>query len=493
MSLSDRSAAELALLLNRRALSAVDLVNHLLDQLENHEPDLHAFTHWQRETILKQAEASDRRRRQGDIRGSLDGIPVAIKDAIAVAGEPLTCASRILQQFVSPYDAHVIEKLRAAGAILFGRTNMDEFAMGSSTENSAFGPTRNPWNPAYVPGGSSGGSAAAIAARLVPLALGSDTGGSIRQPASFCGITGLKPTYGRVSRYGLVAYASSLEQIGPMARTVEDTALLLRAISGHDRRDSTSYPLSVPDYAANLKASQTWTLGLPREYFGDGLDPAVREQIKRTAAFYESIGCTLREVSLPSLRYAIPAYYLIATAEASSNLARFDGIRYARRTEANVDAVDLYFQSRAEGFGTEVKRRCLLGAHALSSGYYDAYYLRAQKVRRLIANDFAAAFAGVDALLAPVAPTPAFPVGAKNNDPLAMYLADIYTISVNLAGLPALALPCGFSPDNLPVGFQLIGPAFAEEKLLQIAARYEAAHDAHKRLPPPLRIEQPAS
>jgi aspartyl-tRNA(Asn)/glutamyl-tRNA(Gln) amidotransferase subunit A len=483
--MTDKTASEWALLLNRRALSAVDLARALLEQADRLNPAFNAFTKLEPETILKQAEASDTRRRRGDLRGPLDGIPVAIKDAIAVAGEPLTCGSRILEHFVSPYDAHAIEKLRAAGAVLFGRTNMDEFAMGSSTESSFFGPTRNPWDAERVPGGSSGGSAAALAARMVPLALGSDTGGSIRQPASFCGVSGLKPTYGRVSRYGLVAYASSLEQIGPMARSVADTALLLRAIAGPDKRDSTCLPHPVPDYASALQSAKARpaTLGLPSEYFSDGLDPQVHAVIEKAAQFYETNGCTIRKISLPSLRYAIPAYYLIATAEASSNLARYDGVRYARRAETCADAVDLYFQSRAEGFGSEVKRRCLLGAHALSSGYYDAYYLRAQKVRRLIANDFQAAFESVDALLAPVCPTPAFRLGEKTADPLAMYLADIYTLSPNLAGLPALSLPAGFTTDGLPVGLQLIGPAFGEERLLQLGSFFEQAHDFHRRTP----------
>jgi aspartyl-tRNA(Asn)/glutamyl-tRNA(Gln) amidotransferase subunit A len=398
---------------------------------------------------------------------------------IAVAGRPLTCSSRMLADFVSPYDATVTRRLREAGAILGGRLNMDEFAMGSSTENSAFHPTANPWDLARVPGGSSGGAAAAVAAGEVPLALGSDTGGSIRQPASFCGVVGLKPTYGLVSRYGLVAFASSLDQIGPLAHTVEDAAVLLGAIAGHDPLDSTSCATPIPDYRAELgRRHGPWKLGVPREYFGEGLDPEVAAAVRAATEFYRARGCEIREVSLPlAADHAIAVYYIIATAECSSNLARYDGVRYGRRSPAATDAVDLYSKSRAEGFGAEVKRRIILGTHVLSSGYYDAYYGRAQKVRTLIRNDFLRVFGEVDALLTPVAPTAAFRQGEKSADPLAMYLSDIYTISLNLAGLPGLSVPCGFTRAGLPIGLQVIGQPFQEAELLAIARAYELAHD----------------
>jgi aspartyl-tRNA(Asn)/glutamyl-tRNA(Gln) amidotransferase subunit A len=391
----------------------------------------------------------------------------------------------MLANFISPYDATVTTRLKAAGAIPLGRLNMDEFAMGSSTENSAFGPTANPWDLTRVPGGSSGGSAAAVAAGELPLTLGSDTGGSIRQPAALCGIVGLKPTYGLVSRYGLAAYASSLDQIGTMAHTVEDAALLLGVIAGHDERDSTSFKAEVPDYRAALAQRRgPWRLGVPKEFFGAGLDPEVGAAVQAAIAFYREAGCEIREVSLPlAAEHAIAVYYLIATAEASSNLARYDGIRYGHRAAKAKDVVDLYFQSRAEGFGDEVKRRIILGTHVLSSGYYDAYYLRAQKVRTLIRNEFAAVLQECDALLSPTSPIPAFKIGEKSSDPLAMYLTDIYTISVNLAGLPGLSVPCGFTAGGLPIGLQLIGRPFDEAGLLAIARHYEQAHAWHTKHP----------
>jgi aspartyl-tRNA(Asn)/glutamyl-tRNA(Gln) amidotransferase subunit A len=404
---------------------------------------------------------------------------------IAVEGQPLTCSSKMLANFVSPYDATVTSKLKAAGAIPFGRLNMDEFAMGSSTENSAFGPTANPWDLTRVPGGSSGGSAAAVAAGELPLALGSDTGGSIRQPAALCGIVGLKPTYGLVSRYGLAAYASSLDQIGTMAHTVEDAAMLLGVIAGHDPRDSTSFKAEVPDYRAALAAKPgPWRLGVPREFFGAGLDPEIGAAVKQAIEFYRSQGCEIKEVSLPlAAEHAIAVYYLIATAEASSNLARYDGIRYGHRSAAAKDAIDIYAKSRAEGFGAEVKRRIILGTHVLSSGYYDAYYLRAQKVRTLIRNEFTAVLRDCDALLSPTSPVPAFRLGEKSADPLAMYLTDIYTISVNLAGLPAISIPGGFTGAGLPIGLQLIGRPFQEANLLAVAHAYESAHEWHAKHP----------
>jgi aspartyl-tRNA(Asn)/glutamyl-tRNA(Gln) amidotransferase subunit A len=449
------------------------------------EAKVQAFNSYDEAAALEQARASDARRAAGQVLGPLDGIPVGIKDVIAVRDHPLTCSSKILANFVSPYDATVTTKLRAAGMVFWGRLNMDEFAMGSSTENSATKITANPYDLARIPGGSSGGSAAALAAGQAPVTLGSDTGGSIRQPAALCGVVGLKPTYGRVSRYGLVAYASSLDQIGPFGRSVEDVAMLLQAIAGPDERDSTSFDAPVPDYRAALtaKRERPWRIGIPKEYFGAGLDPEVAAAVQAAIAHYRSIGCEVREVSLPHTEYALPAYYIIATAEASSNLARFDGVRYGHRSAQAENLLDVYFKSRAEGFGSEVKRRIILGTYVLSSGYYDAYYTRAQKVRTLIREDFINAYREVDVILTPTAPTPAFKRGEKSDDPLAMYLADIYTIGVNLAGLPAISVPCGFTEGGLPIGLQLIGQPFAEADLLAAAHAYEAAHGWGKRTP----------
>ncbi len=480
-----KPATELADLLAARRISSAELTAAFLARTKAVEDRVRAFNSFDEADALAQARASDARRAAGRTQGPLDGLPVGLKDVIAVEGQPLTCSSRMLANFISPYDATVTRRLRDAGAVVWGRLNMDEFAMGSSTENSAFHATSNPWDLARVPGGSSGGPAAAVAAGELPLALGSDTGGSIRQPASFCGIVGLKPTYGLVSRYGLVAFASSLDQIGPFARSVEDAALLLGAIAGHDALDSTSYPTPIPDYRAELgRRKGPWKLGVPKEYFGAGLDAEVGAAVRAAIEFYRAAGCEIREVSLPlAAEHAIAVYYIIATAECSSNLARYDGIRYGHRSPAATDAIDLYFKSRAEGFGAEVKRRVILGTHVLSSGYYDAYYLRAQKVRTLIRNDFMRAFGEVDALLAPVAPTPAFKQGEKSSDPLAMYLSDIYTISINLAGLPGISVPCGFTAAGLPVGLQIIGPPFQEAGLLAIARAYEQAHDWHTKHP----------
>jgi aspartyl-tRNA(Asn)/glutamyl-tRNA(Gln) amidotransferase subunit A len=390
----------------------------------------------------------------------------------------------MLENFISPYDSTVARKLKAAGAVCWGRLNLDEFAMGSSTENSAFKSTCNPWDLERVPGGSSGGSAAAVASGEAIVSLGSDTGGSVRQPASFCNLVGLKPTYGLVSRYGLIAFASSLDQIGPFARTVEDAAIVLGAIAGHDPLDSTSIETEVPDYRAALKKrSGPWKLGLPKEYFGAGLDPEVETAVQAAVKHYRGLGCEIREVSLPHTRHAVGVYYIIATAECSSNLARYDGVRYGHRAAGASDAVDLYFRSRAEGFGQEVKRRIILGTYVLSSGYYDAYYLRAQKVRTLIRRDFLEAYKEVDAILTPTSPTPAFKKGEKSADPLAMYLSDVYTIGVNLAGLPGVSIPCGFTRAGLPVGLQIIGQPFREAEMLSVAAAYERAHDWHARHP----------
>ena len=472
------SAAELSRQLASGGLSSVGLVTAYLDRLDRIEGKVGSFLKWDRVGILAQAAASDERRAEGKCLGPLDGIPVALKDVIAVNGEQLTCGSKILEHFVSPYDATVTEKLKAAGVVLFGRLNMDEFAMGSSTENSAYQVTSNPWDLERIPGGSSGGSAAAVAAGEVPLTLGSDTGGSIRQPAALCGVVGMKPTYGLVSRYGLAAYASSLDQIGPLGRTVEDCALLLNVIVGQDKRDSTSYAPDIPDYVEALKSEgKPWKIGIPCEFFGEGLDLEVKTAVEAAMAFYKSKGCELVDVSLPHTELAVPVYYVIATAEASSNLARYDGIRYTHRSEQSENGIELYFDSRGEAFGPEVKRRIILGTYVLSSGYYDAYYVRAQKVRRLIRNDFDHAFEKVDVILTPTSPTVAFKKGEKSSDPLSMYLSDIYTISVNLAGLPGISLPVGFSKEKLPIGMQLIGPAHGESSLLQAAYLYEREHE----------------
>jgi aspartyl-tRNA(Asn)/glutamyl-tRNA(Gln) amidotransferase subunit A len=475
--------AELAALLDAKTVSSVELMQAVVARTRAVESKVHAFNSCDETDALAQAAASDARRAAGQARGPLDGIPVGLKDVIAVAGQPLTASSKMLANFVSPYDATVTQRLKQAGAVLWGRLNLDEFAMGSSTENSAFGASHNPWDLTRVPGGSSGGSAAALAAGEASLTLGSDTGGSIRQPAALCGVVGLKPSYGLISRYGLIAFASSLDQIGPFTRTVEDAAIALGAIAGHDARDSTSFKADVPDYRAALRERRgPWRLGIPKEYFGEGLDPGVAAAVERAIAFYRDQGCAIKEVSLPHTAYCLDTYYIIATAEASSNLARYDGVRYGHRSPAAADAVDLYFKSRAEGFGAEVKRRIILGTYVLSSGYYDAYYLRAQKVRTLIRRDFLEAYREVDALLTPTSPIPAFKLGEKS-DPLAMYLCDIYTIGVNLAGLPAISVPCGFTPGGLPVGLQLIGQPFQESNLLAIAHAYDRAHEWGARHP----------
>ena len=468
--------------LARREVSAREATQACLDQIQRVDGKIHAFISHDAADALAQADAADREIAAG-VNKPLLGVPIAIKDVLAVKGQPLNCGSRILGNFISPYDATAIEKLKAAGAVVFGRLNMDEFAMGSSTENSAFGITRNPWDTARIPGGSSGGSAAAVVADECIASLGTDTGGSVRQPAALCGCVGLKPTYGRVSRYGLVAYASSLDQIGPCTKDVRDSATLLGVLSGHDLRDSTSVPQPVPDYAKALTGDiRGLKLGLPKEYMIGGLDAEVKAAVDAAMKKFTELGAEVVEISLPHTDYAIATYYIIATAEASSNLARFDGIRYGHRASGAKDVVDLYFQSRAEGFGPEVKRRIILGTYVLSSGYYDAYYLRAQKVRTLIRQDFLSAYREVDALLTPTSPTPAFKLGEKF-DPLALYLCDIYTIGVNLAGLPALSLPCGFTPAGLPIGLQLIGQPFRESELLAMAHTYEQAHDWHRRHP----------
>jgi aspartyl-tRNA(Asn)/glutamyl-tRNA(Gln) amidotransferase subunit A len=475
---------ELAAQLAAKKISSVELMQAVLVRTKAVDSKVQAFNSFDEADALAQARASDARRAAGQARGPLDGIPIGIKDVISVAGQPLTASSKMLANFVSPYDATVTIKLKDAGAICWGRLNLDEFAMGSSTENSAFKSTCNPWDLTRVPGGSSGGSAAAVAAGEAIAALGSDTGGSIRQPAALCNVVGFKPTYGLVSRYGLIAFASSLDQIGPFTRTVEDAAVLLGAIAGHDANDSTSFKTEIPDYRAEFaKRKGPWKLGIAKEYFAEGLDPEVGAAVQAAINHYKKLGCEIREISLPHTKYAVGVYYIIATAECASNLARYDGIRYGHRSKAAADAVDIYFKSRAEGFGPEVKRRIILGTYVLSSGYYDAYYLRAQKVRTLIRRDFLNAYKEVDAILTPTSPTPAFKKGEKAADPLSMYLSDIYTIGVNLAGLPGISVPCGFSKSGLPIGLQIIGQPFKEADLLAIARTYEQGHDWHKKHP----------
>ena len=467
--------------LKERKVSSVELTRAFLSRIEATDQAVNAFITVAAEQALAAAEAADQRIAAGQCE-TLTGIPLALKDIFLTDGVRTTCASKILGNFVAPYDATSWAKLKAQGAVLLGKLNMDEFAMGSSCENSAFGPTRNPWNKDHIPGGSSGGSAAAIAAQQAVATLGTDTGGSIRQPASHCGCVGLKPTYGRVSRYGVIAYASSLDQVGPMTRTVTDAALLLGAIAGHDPKDSTSVDCPVPDYAASLQQGvKGLKIGLPKEYFIDGLHPDVQQAMNQAIEVYRKLGAEFVEVSLPHTNYAVATYYLIATAEASSNLARYEGVRFGHRAAETSGLIDLMMQSRAQGFGAEVKRRIMLGTYALSSGYYDAYYLKAQKVRTLIQQDFIRAYEQVDLLLTPVAPTPAFRIGEKTADPLQMYLSDIFTIPVNLAGICGISIPAGMSRSGLPIGLQLLGRPFGEETILRAAYDFEQATDWHTR------------
>lgn len=461
--------------------SSRELVDDALARIKTHAA-LNTFITLDEEAARRDAEAADRARRAGGT-GMLAGVPIAHKDIFCTAGVKTTCASRMLADFVPPYDATVVRKMKAAGCIMVGKTNMDEFAMGSSNETSYFGPVRNPWDRERVPGGSSGGSAAAVAARLVPAATGTDTGGSIRQPAALCGITGLKPSYGRVSRYGLIAFASSLDQAGPMAQTAEDCAHLLTAMAGFDERDATSLDVPVPDYAAELgKDLKGLRIGVVAEHFAEGIEPGVAEVVREALREYERQGARLVDVSLPNSAHAVPCYYVLAPAEASSNLARYDGVRYGYRVPEYQDLEDMYKKTRSQGFGSEVKRRIMVGTYALSAGYYDAYYVKALKLRRLIADDFARAFAQCDILAGPVSPSTAFALGAKNTDPVSMYLNDIFTIPVNLAGLPALSLPAGFA-GGLPVGLQLIGRYLDEARLLNAAHRFQQATDWHARVP----------
>jgi aspartyl-tRNA(Asn)/glutamyl-tRNA(Gln) amidotransferase subunit A len=484
--LNQLTISELTAKIAKREVSARDATQSCLDQIKRVDGRLHAFISHDDADALAQADAVDKSIAGGATLADrpLLGVPIAIKDVLAVKGQPLNCASKILGKFISPYDATVIEKLRAAGAIVFGRLNMDEFAMGSSTENSAFGVTHNPWDTERIPGGSSGGSAASVAADECIASLGTDTGGSIRQPAALCGCVGIKPTYGRISRYGLVAFASSLDQIGSFTKDIRDSATLLEVMSGLDPRDSTSVPQPVPHYAAALNGNiKGLKLGLPREYMIGGLDPEVNAAVQAAVKKLQSLGAEIVEISLPHTDYAVATYYIIATAEASANLARFDGIRYGARVDGN-DPISLYGNTRGAGFGPEVKRRIILGTYVLSSGYYDAYYLRAQKVRTLIRQDFLKAFEKVDAIVTPTSPTAAFKIGAKSDDPLQMYLSDIFTISCNLAGICGLSLPCGFTQNpKLPIGLQLLGKPFGEETILKIAHAYEQCTQWHTEKP----------
>jgi len=482
-----RSLTELAQALAAKEISSVELTQLYLDRIARHNPQINAFVSLDAERSLAQARAADARRAAGDA-GPLTGIPLAQKDIFCAKGWRTTCGSKMLGNFVSPYDATVIEKFDAAGAVNLGKTNMDEFAMGSSNETSFFGPVRNPWDTARVPGGSSGGSAAAVAALLAPAATGTDTGGSIRQPAPLCNPTGLQPPYGVLSRYGMIAFASSLDQAGPMARSAEDCALLLNAMAGFDERDSTSLYRPREDYARALAAPACdqplagLRIGLPKEFFGDGCDPEVMGLVEAAIAEYRKLGAETVEISLPNMKLSVPAYYVIAPAEASSNLSRFDGVRYGHRAAEYANLDEMYSRSRAEGFGAEVKRRILIGAYVLSHGYYDAYYLQAQRIRRLIADDFVAAFRQCDVIMGPTSPGTAFKLGEKAADPVQMYLSDIYTIAVNLAGLPGMSLPCGFA-NGLPAGLQLIGNYFDEARLLDVAHRYQQATDWHRQRP----------
>jgi aspartyl-tRNA(Asn)/glutamyl-tRNA(Gln) amidotransferase subunit A len=477
----EASLKELSAALAQKKISSVELTTLFLDRIERFNPTLNALVTVDRDKALKQAAAADAKIGAGGT--ALTGIPLAHKDIFCAAGWRTACGSRMLDNFVAPYDAHVVEKLNAAGMVTLGKCNMDEFAMGSSNETSYYGPVQNPWNTACVPGGSSGGSAAAVAARLAPVATGTDTGGSIRQPAAFCGLTGLKPTYGVVSRYGMIAFASSLDQGGPMGKSAEDCALLLNGMAGFDPRDSTSLERPFEDYCRDLeKPLDGLRIGLPKEFFGPGMDDGVRAAVEAALAEYRKLGATTVEVSLPNSGLSVPAYYVIAPAEASSNLSRFDGVRYGHRAAGYVDLNDMYAKSRAEGFGAEVKRRILIGTYVLSHGYYDAYYLKAQKIRRLIAADFQQAFASCDVVMGPTTPSAAFKFGEKSADPVQMYLSDIYTIAVNLAGLPGMSIPCGFD-GGLPVGLQIVGPWFAEARMLGVAHRYQQATDWHRRAP----------
>jgi aspartyl-tRNA(Asn)/glutamyl-tRNA(Gln) amidotransferase subunit A len=471
----------------RKERSAIELTTEALERIQQLEPKLHSFLHVTADYALAQAKQVDAKIAAGEPIGLLAGIPIGIKDNMCTAGIPTTCASKILENFVPPYESTVTQKLKSAGAVMVGKTNLDEFAMGSSTENSGYQVTANPWDLSRVPGGSSGGSAAAVAAEECVVALGSDTGGSIRQPAALCGVVGLKPTYGLVSRYGLVAYASSLDQIGPFGRSVEDAAVLLSAIAGYDPKDSTSLKVEIPNYTKlirpNFQPRGRLRIGIIKETFGSGLDTVVEEKVKTALETLQQLGAEIQIISCPTFSYGLPAYYIIAPSEASANLARYDAVKYGIRAENAESLMEMYKKTRARGFGTEVKRRIMLGTYALSAGYYDAYYLKAQKVRALIKKDFDSAFEKVDVLVSPTSPTTAFKAGEKTADPLSMYLSDLMTIPVNLAGLPGISVPCGFDDQGLPIGMQLIGKPLAESLLLQVAHAYEQATDWHLKKP----------
>lgn len=485
MELTTLTIHELQELLQRREVTAGEVLQAFLERIAREEAKVQAYMSVGEREAVRGAARVDQRRDRGEPVGPLAGVPLAIKDVICTQGIPTTCSSKILEGFIPPYDATVVRRLDQAGMVLLGKTNMDEFAMGSSTENSAYKLTRNPWDMGRVPGGSSGGSAAAVAADLCAGALGSDTGGSIRQPAAFCGIVGLKPTYGRISRYGLVAFASSLDQIGPMTKDVRDAAILLNVIAGHDPCDSTSVDLPVADYTAPLGREITGLrIGIPDEYFIEGMDAEVETAVREAISVLESLGAKAERLSLPHTEYAVATYYLVATAEASSNLARYDGVKYGLRAREARDLFAMYTDSRRNGFGPEVKRRIMLGTYGLSAGYYDAYYLKALKVRTLIRKDFEEAFKRCDVILTSTAPTPAFRIGEKTDDPLTMYLSDIFTISANLAGIPGISLPCGFTQVGLPVGLQLLGRPFDEATVLQVGFAYEQATEWHRRKPP---------
>jgi aspartyl-tRNA(Asn)/glutamyl-tRNA(Gln) amidotransferase subunit A len=477
-----KTLSELSAMLQAGEVSSVALTEHFLDRIEQYDQDLNSFITVTREEALEAARAADDRIQAGNA-GPLTGVPIAHKDIFCTDGVRTSCGSKMLDNFIAPYDATVVEQFKQAGAVVLGKTNMDEFAMGSSNETSFYGPVKNPWDSDRVPGGSSGGSAASVAARLAPAATGTDTGGSIRQPAALCGITGLKPTYGRVSRWGMIAFASSLDQGGPMAQSAEDCALMLEVMSGFDEKDSTSVKEAVPEYRSKLNQGlEGLKIGLPKEYFSEGLSPEVEAVIRVAIEEYKKLGAEIVEISLPNTHLAVPAYYVVAPAECSSNLSRFDGVRYGYRCEDPRDLQDLYERSRGEGFGEEVKRRIMIGAYALSAGYYDAYYLKAQKVRHLISDDFKKAFEEVDVIMGPTAPSTAFKLGEKADDPVTMYLSDIYTIAVNLAGLPGISVPAGFS-ESMPVGLQIIGNYFEEARLLNVAHQYQQVTDWHRQIP----------
>jgi aspartyl-tRNA(Asn)/glutamyl-tRNA(Gln) amidotransferase subunit A len=481
--LSTLTSKELHHKIVNKDISVMELVELFLNRINQYDPQLNAYITVVKDKARVQAIEVDNKIRSGELNHPLAGVPYALKDLFCTKGILTSCGSKMLSNFISPYDATVYDKLNQAGAVLLGKVNMDEFAMGSSNENSFYGAVANPWDLSRIPGGSSGGSAAAVAAGLAAYSLGSDTGGSVRQPASYCGISSIKPTYGRISRYGMTAYASSLDQCGPMARSAEDMALILQTISGFDVRDSTSANVPVPDYSATLNEPLTGLrIGIPKEFFADGLDADIAKVINEAVDQFKRLGATVKEVSLPNSHLSVAAYYVIAPAEASANLSRFDGVRFGHSCDAPTNLQDLYERSRWEGFGDEVKRRIVIGTYALSSGYYDAYYLKAQKIRRLIKNDFVAAFNDVDVLMGPVTPTTAFKIGEKSDDPIAMYLGDIYTLPISLAGVPAVSIPVGFS-DNLPVGLQIIGDYFNEAKLLNVAHQYQQVTDWHRQSP----------